>query len=364
METSPSVVPAPYDLSSPFLFSSGGTRLIEIQPTLRCNLKCTHCYSESGRGRTDEIPLSRMAGFMTRARELGYSYVGVSGGEPLLWNDLVPFLKFARGLGFSTAITTNGTLLTADAAALLKPWTDLIAVSVDGPPEEHAVLRGPSAFAAMHRGLGVLREVGLVFSLAFTLTRYNAHRVKWLYEFAEQEGAMGLHVHPLCNYGAARSMSAAVPDDLEFKAAAWLLALLAQERGGGGPAITLDAIRLGILKEACWPLLAKDGPVQTAPFSDLVPSLVVEPDGSIVPFIYGFPRSWQIGFVDGEPLGTAAEKWRERHASAVSRLVCSTIAALAVGDDDYLDFFGELLAAAHRVEEAGRRKSGTGAGLD
>lgn len=47
-----------YDFSSPFLFSPGGVRLVQIQPTLRCNLRCLHCYSESGPERHEEIPIA------------------------------------------------------------------------------------------------------------------------------------------------------------------------------------------------------------------------------------------------------------------------------------------------------------------
>lgn len=358
METGPTNVGARYDLASPFLLAPNGTRLIQIQPTLRCNLRCLHCYSESGPERSGEIPVSRLNAFLNAARQIGYSYVGISGGEPLLWTDLAPFLELAQALRFSTSITTNGTLLTARTVDGLRGLTDLVAVSVDGPPADHAAIRGSStAFSSMRKGLAVLRDAGVPFSLAFTLTRYNADRVKWLYEFADTEGAVAVHVHPLCDFGAAnKSLSDAVPDSLEFKAAAWLLALVVEQRGSGGPTVTLDAIRLATVRRSCWPMLAPDeAQFRAASFCDLVPSLVVESDGRIVPFIYGFPRSWSIGVIDGVPLPQAIEEWRKSSANPLSTLIRSTIHRLSVGEVEYVDLFAELLAAAHRHESRTQR---------
>jgi MoaA/NifB/PqqE/SkfB family radical SAM enzyme len=342
-----------YDLGAPFLFSPGGNRLIQIQPSLRCNLRCRHCYTESGPEHGGAIPVARFERFLSEARALGYDYVGVSGGEPLLWRDLREFLALARGTGFTTSITTNGTLLTEARVEELRGLANLIAVSVDGPPAEHAALRGSTrAFPAMLRGLAALRASGLPFGLVFTLTRRNAHRVRWLYEFAEREGAFGIQVHPLCDFGfASVHLRGAVPDTRELRAAAWLLALLREVHGPGGPVVTLDAIARKRLEESCWPLLTGNAEALAASrFADVVPSLIVEPDGGIVPFIYGFPRRWALGQLGGEPLATAARRWRAASGAPASALLRSTLARLAAEGAELVDFFAAVLEDARREE--------------
>ena len=92
MDTAKVVRDAGYNFSAPFLLASGGTRIIQIQPTLRCNLRCAHCYTESGPDRHEEISLESLKGFLSEAGSLGYQYVGISGGEPLLWRGLEDFL--------------------------------------------------------------------------------------------------------------------------------------------------------------------------------------------------------------------------------------------------------------------------------
>ncbi|MCP4899464.1 MAG: radical SAM protein [bacterium] len=342
---------AGYDFTTPFLLDVAGTRLVEIQPTLQCNLRCAHCYSESGPSRRDELSLNPLVGFLESAADLGYSYVGVSGGEPLLWSHLEDFLDFARLAGFSTSITTNATLLTPERAMALHGRTDLVAVSVDGPPADHAAIRGSDwAFPAMQKGLAALRDEGIPFTLAFTLTRFNADRLAWLYEFAHAEGAAGINVHPLCDFGAATvNLSGATPDSREFQAASWLLALLAEEQETGTPAITLDAIRRVVIEQSRWPLLANNNSqLHQASFSDLVPSLIVEPDGCVVPFIYGFPRKWALGFLEQDPLTTAVESWRNTCVEPIAELIHSTLQRLAACKAEYIDLFGEILASAQR----------------
>lgn len=341
-----------YDLSSPFLLAPGGTRLIQVQPTLRCNLRCAHCYSESGPDQRGELSLESLEGFLAEAGQLGYRYVGVSGGEPLLWGELEGFLDFALNEGFSTSVTTNGTLLNKNNANQLRGRAGIVAVSVDGPPEDHAAIRGSTtAFASMRHGLSVLRDAGVSFTLAFTLTRYNADRLGWLYKFADEEGASGINVHPLSGFGAASiHLSDAIPDSIEFKVASWLLALLVQQRGPGGPAVTLDVVKRSLVEQSCWPLLHEGNErLQTVPFAELVPSLIVEPDGCITPFTYGFPRSWSVGFIDREPLACAVEAWRTTCAASVATILRSTLERLAAVDAEYFDLFGEMLVSASRV---------------
>jgi organic radical activating enzyme len=287
---------------------------------------------------------------MTEARQLGYGYVGVSGGEPLLWRHLEEFLAFAKGTGFSTSISTNGTLLTRQQAARLRDLVGLVAVSVDGPPEDHAVIRdSPTAFSQMQAGLSMLRAAGIPFTLAFTLTRYNAHRLAWLYSFARQAGAQGVHIHPLsCSGAATKNLAEAVPDTLEFEIAACLMALvMAQPEAENGPAAIFDVIRRSVIEKSDWPLLLGNaGQLPVKAFADLVPALIVEPDGCIVPFTYGFPRQWSIGYLDQQPLAAAAARWLAASAGPVAGLLQGTLARLAAEDVEYLDLFGELMISA------------------
>ncbi len=336
-----------YDLSFPFLLKPGGIRLIEIHPTLRCNLHCLHCYSSNNIDEVTDLSLEHLKVFLQDAATLGYRYVGVSGGEPLLWKDLDNFLAFAKAKGFLTAVTTNGTLLNRERAERLRPHTGIVSVSVDGTPEEHAAMRNSAtAFDRMRHGLDILREANIPFTIAFTLTQHNANCLSWLYDFAKKAGAVALHIHPLCGFGAAKTnLSDAIPDGLEFKVASYLLAMLVEKHRPNGPAVTLDAMKRSTIEQSSWAMINGDLK-DTIPFSDMVPSLVVEGDGCIVPYIYGFPRCFSLGTIMGERLLRTVETWRSKCALPVSGLFRDTLNRLSETNAEFVDLFGELLVTA------------------
>ncbi len=89
--------------------------------TGRCNLRCRHCYMDAPDARYGELPtadLFRIAGQLERA---GVQRVHLTGGEPLLRDDLWDLLRelAERRIGVHQ-ISTNGLLLDDDALAALR----------------------------------------------------------------------------------------------------------------------------------------------------------------------------------------------------------------------------------------------------
>jgi hypothetical protein len=78
--------------------------------------------------------------------------------------------------------------------------------------------------------------------------------------------------------------------------------------------------------------------------------LIVEPDGCVVPFIYGFPRRWAVGFLEHQSLASALEGWRSRCAVPVAEMVSTTLGRLAEAEADFVDFFAEVLETAKVVD--------------
>jgi len=177
--------------------------------------------------------------------------------------------------------------------------------------------------------------------------------LSWLYQFADNEGALGVHVHPLSLTGKATlNLEDAVPDSLEFKMGAYLAALLIANRQGGGPGVIFDVIRRKILEEGRWPLKdGTDNEIITSPIPELTPSLIVEPDGCVLPFIYGFPRQWALGFLGSQPLEEMSRSWRLKTAPTIKSIVKKTLAHLKEIEAEYVDFFSELKVMAESESE-------------
>ena len=108
--------------------------VVHWEMTYACPLRCTHCYTESGRRPARQLPLDgmrRLADVLVQMRAQGLRFVGLGGGEPLIVDG---FTEIARRLvdgGLQLFINTSGYGLTPAVAERLTDFVS-IHVSVDG----------------------------------------------------------------------------------------------------------------------------------------------------------------------------------------------------------------------------------------
>src|SRR6266536_883418 len=254
-------------------------RVLQIHPTLRCNLKCPHCYSSSSPEEEGELSLDLLRQTLTDAFAEGYNAVGVSGGEPLMFSSLYGVLGHARSLGMAATVTTNGLLLDQKRLQELRPLVDLIAISLDGVEESHNRMRGnPRAFELMKRHLEDVRNANVKFGFIFTLTMHN--------------------LHDLEEVGRAQTLLAkSSPDDLEL-AYAFLECARIKEMYAGKLQLQFDVADREVVRDYPCKVYADEPAdlenVSERPLGDLVSTLIVESDGFVVPIQYGFSRAYGL----------------------------------------------------------------------
>jgi MoaA/NifB/PqqE/SkfB family radical SAM enzyme len=277
-------------VSSPGL----GQRIIQVHPTLTCNLRCTHCYSASGPNLRGELDLDLLRDALTDAAALGYKAVAVSGGEPLAYRSLVPLLEHARGVGLRTLVTTNGTLLDERRAKQLRDLVDVLAISVDGPPEIHNQVRASSrAFEQTERGINVAAAHGFRFGIIHALSKRTWEHLSWLGDFAVDHGAALLQIHPIERVGrAADGMADDAPDD-ETLARAWLL-VSAIESVHPELLVQYDVFDREVVLERPEIVYAAGFVDHDADAAALLGLLVVEEDGTVSPVTYGIARAFTV----------------------------------------------------------------------
>ena len=269
-------------------------RIVQVHPTLTCNLRCTHCYSASGPEQRGELDLSLLKDVLTDAAALGYESVAVSGGEPLAYRSLVPLLEHAREAGLRTLVTTNGTLLDDARAKRLRGLVDVLAISVDGPPEIHNQVRASTrAFEQTGRGIETAAAHGFRFGIIHALSRRTWEHLPWLAEFAVERGATLLQIHPLERAGrAASGMADDAPDD-EVLARAYLIAA-AIETAHPELVVQYDVFDRVLIADEPDLIYAAEETPAGGEAADLLGLLVVENDGTVVPLTYGVARRLAI----------------------------------------------------------------------
>lgn len=181
-----------------FLGKEEGQRLVSVTwaVTNRCPLRCWHCYN-AGRSQKD-LPLSAMQQLAGDLQRLGAAVVTLTGGEPLVRDDLE---DICRSLDDRTCINvgTSGWGLTARRAGSLKSaGVFALGVSLDSDnAEEHDRLRGVSgAFTAAMAGLEHAASAGL-YPYVVTVARREMlaeERFEALVKLARSHGALEIHL--------------------------------------------------------------------------------------------------------------------------------------------------------------------------
>ena len=326
---------------------TGRRPVVQVHPTRRCNLSCAHCYTASGPHERVELPLPLLTDAVDDATRLGYQQLEVSGGEPFLYRGLADLLEAGRQAGMVTSVTTNGMLLTAERLDQVAPWLDVLAISVDGPPAHHDLLRrSPTAFEQMQAHLCQVRANGVPFSFRFTLTRYNIHQLDWLARFASDEGAAMVEVHPLTGIGRASiALRGAEPDPFELLAAVVEIERLRERH----PHLALrveTTLQSQLLEHPTAFVGDPDGPL-----TDLVPVLIVDDLGGVTPLTHDLDPSYRLGSLLDGRLTDLAEAWQGRTARSLAALLTATHADLAGSSDHPACSWYDAVARRSRTSE-------------
>ena len=113
-------------------------RDLRISVTDRCNFRCVYCmprevFDSNYRflRHEDILTFEEIARLARVFVGLGVSKIRLTGGEPLVRRNLDRLVEMLAGLDAEVTLTTNGSLLAKQAAALKKAGLDRVTVSLD-----------------------------------------------------------------------------------------------------------------------------------------------------------------------------------------------------------------------------------------
>ena len=133
--------------------------VMTLMPHSRCNCACVMCDIWKANKEGTSLAVATVEKLAEDFRQLGVSWVVLSGGEalmhPNLWA-LCAALKKAAPLKIT--LLSSGLLLAQHAADIVL-WCDEVIVSLDGPEQTHNRIRGVKrAFARLAEGVAALRR--------------------------------------------------------------------------------------------------------------------------------------------------------------------------------------------------------------
>ncbi|MEW5008570.1 MAG: pyrroloquinoline quinone biosynthesis protein PqqE [Cycloclasticus sp.] len=167
-------------------------RWLLAELTYACPLQCPYCsnpvdYASIG----EELSTDDWKRVLKQSREMGAVQLGLSGGEPLVRNDLVELVGYARELGYYSNLITSGYNMSEEKIIQLKQaGLDHIQISLQASSQElNDFIAGTSSFAEKKQVAKQIKKHGYPMVLCVVLHRQNIHQMKDILEMAIELGA-------------------------------------------------------------------------------------------------------------------------------------------------------------------------------
>jgi pyrroloquinoline quinone biosynthesis protein E len=163
-----------------------------LELTYRCPLHCVYCSNPTEFAHTgDELGTDDWIRVLREARALGAVQLGLSGGEPLLRDDLEQIVSEAHALGFYSNLITSGVGLNESRIGALKAaGLDHIQLSFqDSTRQMNDFLSSTRTFDLKSQVAALIKRYDYPMVLNVVLHRHNIDHVGQILDMAQQMGA-------------------------------------------------------------------------------------------------------------------------------------------------------------------------------
>ncbi len=161
--------------------------------TYRCPLHCAFCYNPTDYDKhtKNELTTEQWINALRDARKMGAIQLGISGGEPLLRDDIEEIVAEAHKLGYYSNLITSGVGLTEKRIQAFKEGgLDHIQLSMHDITEEiNNFITNTKTFELKKKVAAMIKDHGYPMVLNVVIHRYNIGHVDKILEMAEALGA-------------------------------------------------------------------------------------------------------------------------------------------------------------------------------
>jgi radical SAM protein with 4Fe4S-binding SPASM domain len=166
--------------------------------TRKCNLKCPHCYiNATTQELKGELSTEESKNLIDQICEVSRPLLILSGGEPLLRQDVFELIRYGASKGLKMGLGSNGSLIDATVAKRLKDaGIETVSISLDSPlPEQHDEFRGArGSWEKAVNAIKALQENGVLVQVNTTLTQHNYDQIDDIMSLAEKIGVENFHL--------------------------------------------------------------------------------------------------------------------------------------------------------------------------
>ena len=174
-----------------------------LKVTERCSSHCAYCAHAGNTSRTGEPEQADLENVLRQIAAAGATSVNLTGGEPLLRDDIFALSRYARNLGLFPILLTNGMRLRKRIKELAQGNVGMVIVSIDSIySDSYWKTRGSNLAYAMD-GIDALLELGdqcPTVTVTSVITRHNLHQIEETVAYFAERG-IGVELTPYHHYG-------------------------------------------------------------------------------------------------------------------------------------------------------------------
>ncbi len=168
---------------------------VGFQVTRKCNLSCIRCCES---GQIDGAPLEKIKTLIDKLACSGMKKICITGGEPLLREDLPEIVKHAHEMGLFVTLSTNALLLDEKKLLAIKPNIHNIRFSLHGKQNTHDNIVGHSGhFQKVIQSMKLANQMEIPVSVVSPIIQENHAEMHEIAEICEKNRVEKLYFFSL-----------------------------------------------------------------------------------------------------------------------------------------------------------------------
>ena len=154
-----------------------------LEVTQRCNANCIHCYNGLERDTCDPT-LNIIKNRILKLKTLGVQYIEITGGEPLLRDDIEEITRYIKESELKYCLATNGSLLLSHPDVAL--GAESVSISLDGDRGVHNMIRNCNIYDKVIQSLKFLNQNNVRTLISMTVTDQNEKYIDYVIDIANK----------------------------------------------------------------------------------------------------------------------------------------------------------------------------------
>lgn len=149
---------------------------VYLELTEKCNLKCIHCYNDSGNSNT-EIKFDTLKKLINYLKDNNINSITFSGGEPLLYSHIVELLEYCYKKNMRVNLISNLHFLNDEILNLITKYHTSIQISIDGINEVFNQIRKKGNFELLKKNIDIVYRKGISISFNYVINNLNYFQI-------------------------------------------------------------------------------------------------------------------------------------------------------------------------------------------